>query len=67
MTGVVMAVASLAGVLAAMTLLGALVWVVGIALLGFMVRRRDRIVLAVAKACGLFAVASVAPDGLAMG
>lgn len=56
--GGVRGIASLAGVLASMTLLGALIWVVGIALLAYVIVRRDAI--AAAQAIGLFALASFA-------
>ena len=52
-------VASLAGVLASMTLLGVLIWVVGIALLGYVTARREAITIAVAQAIGLFILASL--------
>jgi hypothetical protein len=58
MTGVATGVASLAGVLAAATLLGSLVWVVAIALLGVVVAHHDGLAPAVAVAVGLLAVAS---------
>ena len=48
-------IASLAGVLASMTLLGLLIWVVGIALLAYVTARREANVLA--RAIGLFALA----------
>ena len=50
-------IASLAGVLASMTLLGALTWVVGIALLACVTAGREA--TAVARAIGLFALASL--------
>lgn len=52
-------VASLAGVLASMTLLGVLIWVVGIALLGNVIARPEAITTAVAQAIGLFILASL--------
>lgn len=52
-------VASLAGVLASMTLLGVLIWVVGIALLGHVTARREAVTIAVAQAIGLFILASL--------
>ena len=52
-------VASLAGVLASMTLLGVLIWVVGVALLGYVTARREAIAIAVAQAIGLFVLASL--------
>jgi hypothetical protein len=58
MTGVATGIGSLAGVLATMTLLGALVWVVAIALLGVVVARRDGLAPAVVGTIGLLAVAS---------
>ena len=50
-------ISSLAGVLASMTLLGLLIWVVGIALLAYVTARREA--NAVARAIGLFALASL--------
>jgi len=50
-------IASLAGVLVSMTLLGTLIWVVGIALLACVTARRQA--TAVARALGLFALASL--------
>ena len=51
-------IASLAGVLASMALLGALVWVVGIALLAYVTVRHEG--AAVARAIALFALACLA-------
>ena len=52
-------VASLAGVLASITLLGVLIWVVGIALLGYVTARREAVAIAVAQAIGISALASL--------
>jgi membrane protein DedA with SNARE-associated domain len=52
-------VASLAGVLASMTLLGVLIWVIGIALLGYVTAQRGPIAVAVVQAMSAFALASL--------
>lgn len=49
--------ASLAGVLVSMALLGALIWVVAVALLGHVVARPEAAGVAVARAVALFALA----------